>query len=167
MRKTSALLLLLSLFVGPAKAHQDRIVQIGADGSILDIPPALGPVRLIVKGLGSTNPFVQLRIGAHQTTLPDCVARTIRSTKASDIQVSGSWYHDEKRSLPYYLNIRFFDPGYDRTRAYNSGREFLFNLHDASLIHAQEFKANGSGNGGQSRALQLPAGCDLKMEKPE
>ena len=44
--------------------------------------------------------------------------------------------HDETRSLPYYLNIRFFDPGYDATRSYNSSREFLFNLHDARLIQA-------------------------------
>jgi hypothetical protein len=39
MRKTGAFLLLPSLFVGPAKAHRDRIVQIDADGSIPDIPP--------------------------------------------------------------------------------------------------------------------------------
>lgn len=163
MRKTGVLLLLLSLFVGPAEAHRERIVQIDADGSIRDVPPGFGPVRLIVERLGSTNPLIGLRIGAHQTTLPDCVARTIRSTKAAEIRVTGSWYHDETRSLPYYLNIQFFDPGYDATRSYNSSRQFLFNLHDARLIQAKEFEVNGSGDGGQYRVLQLPVGCDLNI----
>jgi hypothetical protein len=161
MRKFSVLLSILALFVGPAEAHKDRVLHIEADGSIPDVPAAFGPARLIVEGLDSVKPLIQLRIGANQSTLPDCVARTIRTANAAEIQVSGSWNHDEKGPLPYYLNIRFFDPGYDPKRRYNSSHEFLFNLHNAKIIHAEEFEANQSGNGGQSRTLKLPMGCDL------
>jgi hypothetical protein len=163
MRKFSVTLVILALLAGPAGAHRDRILHIEADGSIQDIPAAFGPARLVLKGLGSDEPLVQLRIRENQTTLPSCVTRMIRTTDVAEIRVTGSWYHDEKKSLPYYLGIQFFDPGYDPKRNCNSSHEFLFNLHNAKLIHARTFEANQSGNGGQSRALELPADCKLNM----
>jgi hypothetical protein len=163
MKKISALLLMLAFFVCSAEAHQDRILHIAADGSIRDVPAEFGKVQLTVDGLGSVKPLVKLRIGAHETTLPACVARTIRAVKPAQIQAYASWYHDEKPSLPYYLNIRIFHPGYDPKRSYNSSHEFLFNLHNAKLIHAKEFEAELSGNGGRYRGLKLPVGCDLDI----
>jgi hypothetical protein len=59
------------------------------------------------------------------------------------------------------LNIKFYDPGYNAKRSYNSSQEFLFNLHNAKLIHATAFEANQSGSGGQNMALKLPPGCEL------
>ena len=161
MRKVSATLLILAVFAGAAEAHRDRILHVKADGSMPDIPAEFGQARLIVEGLGSGKPFIQLRIGPHQTTLPLCVARMIRSRSAADIQVTGSWYHDEKTSLPYYLDVQFFDPGYDPKRSYNSSQKFLFNLHNAKLIHATTFKATKVGDGGHGMALTLPPGCNL------
>lgn len=164
MRKFSATLLILALFAGSAEAHRDRILHVKADGSIPDIPTEFGQARLIVKGLGSEKPLIQLRIGSHQTTLPPCVAQMIRTRSAAEIQVTGSWYHDEKASLPYYLDVQFFDPGYDPKRSYNSSHEFLFNLHNAKLINAKTFKATEAGDGGQSMALTLPPGCNLDQD---
>jgi hypothetical protein len=161
MKKVGAILVILTLFAGAAEAHRDRVLHVEADGSISDIPAAFGQARLTLEGLGSEKPLVRLKIGASQTTLPFCVSRMIRSRDVAQIRVSGSWYHDETRSLPYYLGIQFFDPGYDPKRHYNSGQEFLFNLHDAKLIHAKAFEANQSGNGGQSKELNLPADCQL------
>jgi hypothetical protein len=163
MRNVSAIIVILALFAGPASAHRDRILHVEADGSIPDIPASFGEARLILEGLGSNKPLIQLRIGANQTTLPPCVARMIRTTRAADIQVTGSWVHDEKASLPDYLNIQFFDPGHDSKRSYNASHQFLFNLHNARLIDAKAFEANLAGNGGRFRALKLPAGCELDV----
>jgi len=163
-RVVGATLLFFALVAGPAEAHRDRILPVKADGSIPDIPAEFGQVRLTLEGLGSTNPLIQLRIGTHQTTLPLCVARMIRTRSAAEIQVTGSWYHDEKTSLPYYLDVQFFDPGYDPKRRYNSGHGFLFNLHNAKLIHATTFEATNAGDGGQDMALTLPPGCNLDQD---
>jgi hypothetical protein len=163
MRKVSAIFVILALFAGPAGAHRDRIVHVEADGSMPDIPAQFGQARLILEGLGSDQPVIQLKIGANQTTLPACVARMIRTTSAADIQVTGSWHHDEKATLPYYLDIQFLDPGHDPKRRYSSSHQFLFNLHDARLIDAKAFEANQAGNGGQFGVLKLPAGCDLNI----
>jgi len=138
-----------------------RILHVNADGSMPDVPAEFGQARLILKGLGSKQPFIQLRIGAHQTILPVCVTQIIRTTSAADIRVTGSWYHEEKPSLPYYLDVQFFDPGYDPKRSYNSGHEFLFNLHNAKLIDATILKATRPGDGGRRMALKLPPGCGL------
>lgn len=163
MKKIRAVPLAFALFAGSAIAHKDRILSVDADGSIREVPAQFGPVRLIVKGLGSAKPSVQLRIGAHHATLPECVARTIHSAKMSDIRVSASWYHEEKPGLPFYLNIEFRDPGAHPSRNYHSGHEFLFNLHNAELIDAKRMEAGQSGNGAQFRPLTLPAGCELHI----
>jgi hypothetical protein len=139
-------------------------LHVKADGSIPDVPAAFGQVRLTLEGLGSNHPLIRLRIGRHQTTLPFCIAQMIRATSVADIQVTGSWYHDEKASLPYYLDIQFFEPGYDPKRSYNSSHTFLFNLHNAKLIDASAFKADNSGDGGQGMALKLPPGCKLDQD---
>lgn len=167
MKKIGATLLTLALLANPAAAHRDRILHVEADGSIPDIPAEFGPARLILEGLGSEKPSIQLQIGQHQTTLPSCVAQMVRTKSVADLQLTGSWYHDEKKSLPYYLNIKFYSPGYDPKRNYNSGHEFLFNLHNAKLIRATAFEANQSGNGGQGMALILSPGCKLEVQAEE
>jgi hypothetical protein len=164
MRSIGATLLIVALFAGPAKAHEDRILHVNADGSIPAIPAKFGKARLIMAGLGTNRPFVQLRIGAHRTTLPSCVTQMIRTASPADVLVTGSWYHDEKASLPYYLDVQFIDPGYDPKRNYNAGHEFLFNLHNAKLIDATVLEATKSGDGGRRTALKLPPGCSLSEE---
>lgn len=161
MKKVRTILFLLAFFTGAAEAHRDRLLHIEADGSIQDIPVLFGPVRLIVEGLGSENPLIQLKIGTNQTTLPACVARLVRTRNVAGIRVTGSWYHDETGSLPYYLNIRFFSPHYDTQRSDDSSQEFLFNLHNAKLIEAKFFEANQSAQGGQDRMFNLPPDCKL------
>jgi hypothetical protein len=163
MRKISAIFLILASFAGPAGAHQDRIVHVESDGAMPDIPARFGQARLILEGLGSDKPLIQLRIGANQTTLPLCVARMIRTTRAADIRVTGSWDRDKRASLPDYLNIQFLDPGRDPKRRYNSSHEFLFDLHNAGLIDAKVFESSPAGNGGRFSALKLPAGCELNV----
>jgi hypothetical protein len=105
-------LLVFALFAGPAKAHEDRILHVNADGSIPAIPAKFGNVRLVMNGLGTKRPFVQLRIGAHRTTLPFCVTQMIRTASPAEIPhhmlTSLERIHDETASE--VLQIPEIDP---------------------------------------------------------
>jgi uncharacterized GH25 family protein len=87
MKKLSTVLLIFAFFAGSVQAHRDRILHIDADGSIRGLPAVFGPVRLIVEGLGSEYPLIQLRIGKNQTTLPSCVTRTVHTKNIEEIQI--------------------------------------------------------------------------------
>lgn len=148
MNNRRSLLLIFALFTSAANAHQDRILTIQPDGTIPEIPASLGPVSLKISGLGSPSPSVQFRSGTHLNNLPDCATGLIRSKQLSEVFVKGSWYHDESR-LPYYVGIKFRDPGYVASKRYNSSLDILFNLRTAEVIEIRRFIADHSGNGGR------------------
>jgi hypothetical protein len=164
MRKSNWLLLLLFFTAGAANAHQDRILSVQPNGLIPEIPASFGRVSLNIKGLGSAAPMVQFRTGKYLTDLPSCVTRLICTKSRSDIRVTGSWYHDEK-TVPYYVNVKFSDPGYDRGRLGNSYYGFLFNLRTAQFIGMTRFEADRSGNGGMNTTIELPKGCQISSSR--
>jgi hypothetical protein len=160
------ILLVASLFTillatSAAYAHRDRILTLNPDGSIPEIPASFGRAYLIVSGLGTDKPIIQFKIGTHQTTLPTCVARLIRSRSQKEIRLTGSWYHDENR-LPYYTNIEFYDPG-SSPKPYNSSYRILYNLHNAKLIKLTRFEGNALGNGGRFTDIDLPDSCKSEL----
>jgi len=155
-----SLLLISALVVGTAYAHQDRILTILPDGSIPEIPAHLGPVFLEISGLGTAAPTVRFRSRTHRTNLPACATRLINTRQLKDVFITGSWYHDESR-LPYYVSVKFYDPGYVKSRPYNSSFNVLFNLRTAQIIKIQRFVATPSGDGGQFQEVDLPKGCAL------
>lgn len=160
MRIISTVLLVLVFLSTQANAHVDRIFLINADGLIADIPEEFGKVRLTIQNLGAENALVRLHTGESGTTLPTCVSRLIKSRTLADVVVSGSWYHD-MGTLPPYLTVRFFKPGYNRNATFNSHQEFMFNLRDGKLIYGRRFDATRSG--GQYRALRLPSSCRMEV----
>jgi hypothetical protein len=133
----AASLLTILLSTSAAYAHKDRILTLNPDGSIPEIPASFGRAYLMVSELGTDKPIIQFKIGTQQTTLPACVARSIRLRSQKDIRLSGSWYHDEG-ILPYYANIQFYDPGSSPTPS-NSSYRILYNLHNAKLIKLSGF----------------------------
>lgn len=157
MNKFVGPLLFAVIFSNPAMAHVDRILPIDSDGAIQDVPAEFGKVRLNVRGLGTKKPFIQVSIGSHQTTLPECVSQKLYSKSRAEITASGSWYHGE--GMPPYLSIEFFKPGYDPKATFSSHDVFVFDLHDAKLIYARRFTA--THNGGRYQDFILPIGCRL------
>lgn len=164
MRKSNWLLFLLFFTSGVANAHQDRILSVQPDGLIPEIPAFFGRASLNIKGLGSAAPMVQFRTGKYLTDLPSCVTRLIRTKSRSDIRITGSWYHDEK-TVPYYVNVKFYDPGYDSGSWGKSNYSFLFNLRTAQLISITRFEADRSGNGGTDTPIELPKGCQVSSSR--
>jgi hypothetical protein len=165
MKSFRFFLLITALFTSAAAAHQDRILTVRPDGSIPEIPAALGPVSLKISGLGSPTPSVQFRAGTHINNLPDCATRFIRSKGQGDVFVTGSWYHSES-ILPYYVSVQFREPGYIATRPYNSSLNILFNLRTTDVIEIKQFVADRSGNGGRYLSVDLPKGCRLNSMRP-
>jgi hypothetical protein len=159
MRNFGQALFALVLVSGVVHAHTDRLLTLRSDGSIREVPASFGRTNLTVKSLGTNTPSIRLKIGAHLTTLPPCATRFIRTRKIKDIRLTGSWYHDET-VLPYYINVEFFDPGYNPKRTYNSSYRFLFNLHNAQLIHVTRHHVNLSG-GSTLKRFDLPKDCKV------
>jgi hypothetical protein len=146
MNKALHVLLVLILLAASAYADPDRILTLQADGTIPEVPKQFGSVSFKVKDLGTHNPHIELHVADHKTILPRCLAQFIRTRALSDIRLGGSWDHDES-GLPYYINIKFFDPNQDPHKSYNSSYDFLFNLHNAHLIHANRFDSDHVGGG--------------------
>ena len=146
MNKHPYVLLILLLNNASVYAHQDQILSVRPDGSIPGIPASFGHVNFNVKDLGTAHPQIKFQVANHRTVIPSCLTRLIRSKNLSDIELRGSWYHDET-SLPYYVSVQFFDHNNNHQHFDNSSYEFLFNLHDAKLIEVKRFEADGSGGG--------------------
>jgi len=148
------------LFAQVVKAYEDQVVSMRSDGVIPKIPAEFGQARLTIAGLGTSAPSVVFRIGEHRDALPACLSRLIRSKNEQDIQLTSSWYHDEKfLHLPYYLAVTFRDPGSNPGKPVHSGYSFTFNLHNAELLEVQRLEANWSGTGGHYSRIDPQSVC--------
>jgi hypothetical protein len=163
MQRLQAFFLVLLLASSACFAHKDRIVDIESDGTLSAIPEAFGPaaLRITFSEANSGRPpvsSVELTLGARKTSLPACVTALLQTARPEDVRAMGSWYHDEK-SLPYYLSVQFFDPGYRRQSDYHSGYSLLFNLRTARLMRMEVLIARNSGKALQSVPVDLAARC--------
>lgn len=103
------------LMCNPAHAHRDSMLTVSPDGSIGEIPKVLGPVSLVVTGLGTSTLAVRFSVKGQSTSLPSCVTQLIKTKLPTNMQITGSWYHDES-TLPYYVSVKFLIPAMRRTR---------------------------------------------------
>ena len=160
MKKLRLLCFSVLLLASAASAHQDRLLTVLADGAIPEIPASLGPVFLKMSGLGGPTPAVTFRAGNKATTLPPCFTRLISATMR-DVQVSGSWYHEES-VLPYYVNVTFSEPDRLEGRPYNASLSVLFNLRTTQVIKVHQYTPDPSGNGVQYADVTASCGSDKR-----
>ncbi len=146
-----AIILLMS---SPVHAHRDSLLTVSPDGSIVEIPKALGPVSLVVTGLGTSALAVSFSVKGQSTSLPSCATQFIKTKLATNMQITGSWYHEES-TLPYYVRVKFFDPGYASNKSENSSINFLFDMRTSRLISVERFIASKKNDGGQYLPLRL------------
>ncbi|NUO74783.1 MAG: hypothetical protein HOQ32_02095 [Lysobacter sp.] len=152
-----------------AIAHKDRLLPIAPNGAIAVIPVEYGPAQLKVdfspsKDHGPPIRSVVLSLGAKKTRLPACVTGLLLSRKATDIQASGSWHHDESRG-PYYINILFLDPGHNSDSWTNPGYSMLFNLRTGKLMAMQVQIVRDNGKSLQYVPVDLAARCPSSVLK--
>jgi hypothetical protein len=145
---------------GECLAHRDIRVTVEDDGTLVGIPPDYGPAALHVAFASSTGgpriATVVLDLGRNHTRLPACVTGLLRTSAMNDIRASASWYHDES-IVPYYLNLEFFDPGYNASAWANAGHSLLFDLHTGKLLQMQALIVQGKSL--QHGAVDLAARC--------
>ena len=159
-----SLLLAALLSGGICRAHQDKIIAIGADGTLVGLPSEFTPARLqiafVPPGSERRAPisWIQLTLGKQSTRLPFCLTALLKTEVLSDVEASASWYHDE-RSLPYYLNLKFYDPGRRGEPDFDSGFSLLFNLRTARLMQMNVNVARKQRNQAQMLPLDLAALC--------
>ena len=162
--KISHALFVVGLVVsGIALPHEDRILPIGADGTIANIPAKFGPAKMQVSFSGSTKgdapiSAIVLSLGSHRTRLPLCVTGLLLSQNIKQVRATGSWYHDES-VMPYYLDVTFFDPGQDPTNWAASGYSLHFDLHNAKLLRMSVHIPRDNGQSVQEVPIDLAARC--------
>ncbi len=85
-----------------ATSHQDRVLSLRSDGTIVGLPDRFGASRLTIDKSG--NPWiVVVRIGAIELELPECLGSLFQNSPPP-LTLAGSWYHDLE-TLPPYLAI--------------------------------------------------------------
>lgn len=171
MKHLSFIILGCFLFCAPSYAHQDRVIQLRADGTLEGLPNSYTPALLHINFADSPPAgeaiisSIDLTLGKNQVHLPICVTGMLLSKSTNEISLSASWYHDEE-TLPHYLGIHFFDPGYSKSRWANPGYALLFNLHTGKLMKMEIFIVRDNGKGLQSVAVDLTDTCkpsELKL----
>ena len=148
-----------ALACGVCIAHQDRLITITADGTLIGIPTEYGPAQL--KVAFSLSPpgeprvsLLSMHLGKKQTDLPQCVTELINSGSLNDIHASASWYHIEHKDLPYYLAVTFYDAR-SISPDKRPGYRLLFNLRTAELFELSALTVHAGGE--QQVPLDLDA----------
>ena len=124
-----------------AYAHMDRKLTLAPDGSIPEIPASLGKVVLKISGLDAGTPSVEFDVDSNKDILPTCLTRFIHTRLLSDVELTGSWYHNED-ILPYYVTVRFREPRADPASISDDAFEILFNLHNARVLEMKRYVGN-------------------------
>lgn len=150
-----------------AIAHADRILPIGPGGAMPDVPLEFGPANLQVgfsAPLRASQPIssLVLALGDKRIEVPACITSLLRSREMKEVQVTGSWYHDES-ILPYYLNLSFFEPGYSANRWANPGVELLINLRTGQLIEVKALVDGDKGRALRHVAVDLSSRCSPEV----
>jgi hypothetical protein len=147
------------------EAHRDMWIPIENDGALGRLPPQYQPAKLEIRfdrGEGEKGvSFVRLTIAKRDVTLPICVSYILRSESLSEIRAKGSWYH-ENGSLPPYLELEFFDPGYNADSWPNGGYSLLFNLNTAQLIRMDVNIVREKGKSVQAVPVDIRQLCSAK-----
>lgn len=159
MKRLLQHLLVAALLVGAAasaSAHDDAVLNLGADGSLQGLPANYAPARLALR-FGSVDDerrlmALRLQLGQASVQVPTCILGLLHASSAEQLQLRASWTHDES-VVPYYLAARFAEPD-DAGLTYT----LLFNLHTARLMEVS-LEIAGSGRIERSLPLDLHARC--------
>ncbi|MDG9926338.1 MULTISPECIES: hypothetical protein [unclassified Pseudomonas] len=131
--------------------HKDTVLSLEDNGAIIGLPDQYLPATLKIKFASNTDTIpiesIQISVAKNEVTLPQCIVKLIKTSSASDISLSASWYH-KSSSLPHYMNINLYDPGYTPEKWANPKYSLLVNLVSARVIDMTytEFAPNGNSS---------------------
>lgn len=150
--------LVLMLMPMTVQAHVDRVLHRRSDGSVAGVPQRFGPVAIDLRFPENQPPLVTLRIGPNAIRLPNCIAELIKARRVEDIELSGSWYH-EQSNIPYYISVDFYAPGVKHEQMSGDYVNVLFSLHDARVLSIGELRPGWLWFGPRYRQLEPEQLC--------
>jgi hypothetical protein len=154
MKLRVAIIIALTIIGHEASAHKDRILHLSEDGTIVDLPSEYQPATLRL----DFGKIIALRLGKFETTLPYCLAKLPKARSSKDIEITGSWNHNES-IIPYYLRVLLFDPAPNPTASGRSGYALTFNLHTSKLLDVERIEASEDGSSAEDKAVDLRSEC--------
>ncbi|WP_419904929.1 hypothetical protein [Kiloniella sp.] len=120
MFKKLLLIALFTLISFRALAHVDTRIKINKNGELVGLPKQYQPAK-IDRDKGAIS------LGKNEFLMPDCIRQYFQSPENSELEISGSWYH-EFDILPPYINLNILPN--DKNYEYS----FLFNLNNLTII---------------------------------
>jgi hypothetical protein len=159
--KRTTLIVAIIVLATAALAHRDRILSVGPDGAIPELPPAYQTTRLhVVFSEGDAGALQQLTFlsSGRETNLQPCLLRLVPKGSFRQLFLTGSWYHDES-ILPHYLQIQFRDSPSRPGLPDYTGVQFLFSLRDAGLLEVTHVVPSPAQNAVELRKIHLFNGC--------
>jgi len=158
--KKVVLALMLCWACAAVLGHQDRRLALRADGSIAELPGQYSATRLFVSYLGGYPPGVidlTIQSGGRENVVPECLLKLLQPIAPEDLEISGSWYHDEAL-LPHYVNIHFKG---NSSLPKPVGVDLLFSLRDARLLEVTQLVELRGSQEIDRRPVVLKDGCPL------
>ncbi|MGA4321773.1 hypothetical protein [Ectopseudomonas hydrolytica] len=135
------------------------MLSLGNNGAIVGLPEQYRPATLEIEfSTEATVEKIQIEVAKNKLTLPQCIMKLLKTSNASDISLSASWYH-EASSLPHYINVNFYDPGYNPKKWANSGYSILFNLANAKIIDMAYSQVSPDESSSQLHPVNLSCLC--------
>lgn len=161
--KNLTTILLLCMLAFNADAHRDAWLKISEDGKISPLPDEYAATRVKIElsnqKSGKLTKFTFTSAGK-TTNIQKCLLELVPEVSNGQIQLSGSWYHDEQ-ILPDYVAI-LFKTGVDSSDLpAPTGVEFLFSLEDASLLRVTNSIPLPQELAVQNQNIEIKNGCPV------
>lgn len=154
--------MILTLASCACLAHQDTVVQIRKDGTMIGLPKQFQPCALNIefKKSNSETPVESLVIvlSGHRIQFPPAVLRLLKSKNLKAVFASASWYYEE-RTLPFYMRVEFLEPGFDVSCPDNPGIAMLFNLRTGKLMDMANILVHREEMSWEERQIDLSSIC--------
>lgn len=160
---TLATIVLLCMFAFVAEAHRDMWLKISEDGKISPLPPVYSGTRVEIelsKKQSGKLTKLSFTSAGKTTNIQKCLLDLVPEVSKSQIQLSGSWYHD-KTILPDYVSVLFKAEDERSDLPAPTGVEFLFSLEDASLIDVTKSVPVPQERAVQGQKIEFKNGCPI------
>ena len=149
-------------------AHQDMVIEIRKDGTFVGLPKEFTPASIEIEFSNSLTdqPIRSLAItlSGNKVKIPAILLKMMNCQSIDAVVASASWYHDEKL-LPYYMQIEFLEPGFDKLRPDNPGIVMLLNLRTGMVMEIRRIVITKPGQSWEGRLIDIEKLCSPRELK--
>ncbi|WP_291271543.1 hypothetical protein [Geothrix sp.] len=144
------------------------VIEIRKDGTFVGLPKDFTPASIQVEFSSSPTdqPIRSLAItlSGHTIQIPAILLKTMNCQSIDAVFASASWYHDEKL-LPFYMQIEFLEPGFDKLRPDNPGIVMLLNLRTGMVMEVRRIVITKPRESWEGRLIDIEKLCSPRELK--